>query len=232
MDEKADGDWFKREYSGRFRFVARRPDGMHSSMWAAWANKSDYYVVKPAVGAAMKISLHPEGGFRLAHTASFARRVGKSVVDRAIVVWPKPEIGESGAKHVLSIVLPIGGYMHVAPQERLRKAVWSYPVPANWDAAEIGFFYHRDPYEEMVDRFRRVGLPVFAASLDNGETVSMVVRPCRLGAVAVSGSLGEGRSRFGVLLFDDPKPGEALIITDIGGISAGEGNSITISREA
>jgi hypothetical protein len=108
-----------------------------------------------------------------------------------------------------------------------------FQVPADHDAAEVGFFFHREPVAEIEPRFRRIGLPVFAATLENGDVVSVVVRPRNLGLITVSGSprgFTQSGGNYGVLLVSDPKPGDALIITDIGGTSDGIVSSVTIAN--
>jgi hypothetical protein len=216
----------------KFRFAVTRPGGFTSGVWVAHGHRSDFYLTPAALHGAIKVSLHPAGGFRVAFTKEFLAKHGGDNSSREIVVWPKPNPQHAEPVHVLSLLVA-GAYLKRGSLEGApTKPLMLIELPEGPEHAEVMVFFAGDGTNDMDASLRQFGHPLVRIRLDNGDLVAMTVRRRRLPGDEIPGPKGTARlkSQWGsecdlaplgqtversLLLFGDPAPGQPLIIMDL-----------------
>jgi hypothetical protein len=188
----------------------------------------------------LKISLHGSGVCRVALTDrlySALPGIGLSQpAGRALIKWNRAEIPERGAVHLMSAIFPSDHLVLPEPTATYRKPLLIFGDPPAGRAIEFGFFVSRENLFAMEERFLRIGKPIVGSLLDDGNTVTVVVRETdfdpsvlppqeRLESstctvlspelYAIQGVQGG----FGGLFWTKPKDGEALFLYEIGELS-------------
>ena len=229
--------------SGPIRLCACSPSGRHSGTWMAIGSRSDYYIGARSIFGSMKISLHASGICRVAmtdHQSKFLIEQGlmQPEDDRAFLKWRRTDTKETGAVHVVSLIFPIAHMHHEAALGSAKKPLFKFEAPDDpAKAVEFGFFFSRVPPEELEQKLVRIGMPLFWTGLDNGETVSIVVRvssfdpailprtenlnksQVRILSVDAIPEFGGQRSDLTAALWNKPKDGESLQIIEVGGVT-------------
>jgi hypothetical protein len=234
-------DLERRIAKDNIRFGVCRKDGKHSGIWTAFgSSKGDYYIGARSIMGSTKISLHASGVCRLALTETQMKLLDaqdlEQPTDRAFVKWRRATTPASGAVHVASVLFPLD-YLHLnAPQGTAKKPIFLFEASEPGHAVEFGFF-SRMPTAALEQKLVRIGKPLFRTDLDNGESVSMVVRLVEFdpNVLPTSDRLNKGRrllldgdalpepgtEEHGLTaaLWNKPKDRETLRIIEIGGIT-------------
>jgi hypothetical protein len=159
--------------------------------------------------------------------------VGKEPPKREVVVWPKPVVPKTGAVHVASVIFPTDYLTADAPKSTKQKPIFIFEAPAG-RAVEVGFFYSQEGVAALEPKFSSIGIPCVCTTLDNGHSVSTVVRvrdfdPSVLPKSNVPSNgvhlfdedglgPGEALTDLHALLWNDPKKDGSLQIIEIGGV--------------
>ena len=222
------------------RFACGKPSERHSSVWAAWGRKSDYYIGARGVLASSKISLHGSGVCRFAlterHFALLAERGLPQPEDRPFVKWRRSPTPQIGAVLTVVLVFPTDYMTLEAPTSSHRKPVFMFEAARSGMAVEVGFFHSREPAESVEPKFLEIGKPVFRTDLDDGESVSIVVREVAFDPATLPSTdqfnaggarlldpdcpIGVEMKNLTAMLWNAPNDGEALRIVEVGGLSA------------
>jgi hypothetical protein len=169
----------ERSFKDGIRFAFVKPGERHSSVWAAWARKSDYYIGARSFLGSTKISLHGSGICRLAlneqHFATLVKQGLAPSEDRPFVKWQRAPTPQVGAKLAVVLVFPTNYMTLDAPVLPHRKLLLFEAAPPG-RAMEVGFFYSREPAATLEQTFLKIGKPLLWTHLDNGESVWIVVR--------------------------------------------------------
>lgn len=234
-------DLERRIAKNNIRFGVCRKDGKHSGIWTAFGHNGDYYIGARSIMGSTKISLHASGVCRLALTETQMKLLAaqglEQPTDRAFVKWRRATTPASGAVHVASVLFPLD-YLHLeAPQTTAKKPIFLFEASEPGHAVEFGFFFSRMPMADLEKKLVRIGKPLFRSDLDNGESVSMVVRlvefdPSVLpttdqlnkaglrllnrGALPKAGTEERGLT---AALWNKPDDGESLRILEISGVT-------------
>jgi hypothetical protein len=187
----------------------------------------------------MKISLHESGICHLALTKKGLRLLAEQEldcpVDPALIRWRRAPTPETGATLAVSVTFPTRCFQRPAPVGTARTPTMIIDAQPEWEAAEVGFFFSREPASSLGPKMRRVGTPLLHCELDDGEAVSIVARRGTFDPVALPSP--EILSRAGMqpftrhleealdkpvltaLIYSDPRDGEALRVVEIGGVA-------------
>src|SRR5262249_35439214 len=85
--------------------------------------------------------------------------------DRVSVKWRRSPAPESGAIHVVSLILPTD-YLRLAPPESTyKKPVLIIDAASPGKAIEFGFFFTREPEATVEAKFRQIGMPLVRTAL-------------------------------------------------------------------
>lgn len=216
--------------------VATTDDKLYSGIWAAWGNKSDFYIGALTTLGSMKVSLHASGICRVAFTEPAMRRLKdeglETPSDRAIVKWRRPATPTEGAALVASLIFPTA-FLKQPPREgSARRPLVVVNAGPRAEAVEVGFFYSRMPNAHLEPSLSKIGHPLFWAQLDSGETVSIVARNRDFDPKSLPSSEQMNRSKMNPLrshiedelenltaaFWNEPKDGGALQVMEISGV--------------
>jgi len=191
----------------------------------------------------MKVSLHESRQCRVAFNGNYAEQLVKlgllqPSIDRAIIKWERRQTPATGTLHAASVTFPASHLALSCPVGSPRKLISLFDVPLG-KALEFGFFFSRDPMDNLEKRFVRANShPLIYSDMENGESVSTVVRvvdfdPTSLPTpeqlsnkdVTVVGwglptAADQTGKNFTTLLWNDPnESGGLLRIMELGGVS-------------
>jgi hypothetical protein len=165
----------------QIRFAVGNPEHNYSTAWSAWGWGNEFYIGALAMMGSTKISLHRSGNCRVAIIDKKWEELGTKGMprpdDRAITKWKRKPTPDTGAVHVASVLFPTDYLRNTeSPMATAKRPLTVLtPAPAG-GSIEVGFFYSREPVETLEGKLAKVGMPLFRVTLDNGESVSMVVR--------------------------------------------------------
>lgn len=178
------------------------------------------------------MSLHNQGGFRLAFEKKYWQRMREAGVgpsERAVVVWPKPQTPDIGAAHVASLIFPAIGFAADQPEGSAAKPICLFEVP-DGQAGEIGLFYSREVIETLKVKLEKIGTVCGFTMLDDGCSVFTVARardfdvsslPVQLPANALLDDSLKGSEtieNLHAVYWSDPRETGTLQMVEIGGI--------------
>jgi hypothetical protein len=206
-----------------------------------WGNRSDFYFGAKSTSGALKVSLHENGIGYVAYTRPYLelkRAEGISLANKTVMQWKLPIPGAVGAVHVASIILPGDFYYSepLRPEEKSKTLVLGIEDKS---AAEIGLFLSREPQESLEPQFTKIGTPLALTTLDNGLSVSIVVRSRRFDPADLPSTEKLGRAQMTLLkmqndivesdnlnamFWNDPGDGGTLQVVDIGGVKLTRNN--------
>jgi hypothetical protein len=233
MPSGVDGETLVTDKMDKFRFAVCRKDGRSSHPWAAWGNRSDFYIASRIIGSLVKVSLHEGGGFRLQFEKKYweqMRAAGMGPSERAVVVWPKPNVPGLGAVHVASLIFPAIGFVADQPNGTSKKPMFLFEV-ADGEAGEIGLFYSREAIETLEPKLAKIGKPCGYTKLDDGIAVSTIARardfdvgslPTQIPANALLDESLHGSDTIESLhavYWNDPRESGTLQMVEIGGVT-------------
>lgn len=224
-----------RHFRKRIRIVAENPQGKYSSTWMLWGNNDDFYFGSKTLLESFKVSLHKNGRGYVAYEKRYYKEdkiVGTSFPSRTLTEWalPKPEI--AGAVQLAVIRLPADFCTGEATPDVRKKKALVLGVEKGC-AAENGVFASVQEMQSLEEGFQRIGRPLFAVKLENGITVSIVVRSAAFdpSVLPTSEQLNtskkveiteykslEHRENLNMLIWNKPGDGEALQVIDVGGL--------------
>jgi hypothetical protein len=164
-------------HAGKFRFAIEGPDGSYSTPWAVWAHGDTVYISARPTGGFVKISLHPVGGYRFAHTKEFHSRIrgrDPKLVSRDLIVWPQPDLTGKTAAVVVSLCFPTDLFWSNRPPASRSRRYVIFKVQDQGSAACVKFFVSNQPREILDPYLRTVGHPVCYWSA-NGNSITLVV---------------------------------------------------------
>ncbi len=225
-------------WAKRLRFAVKGFDGRFSTAWAVWEHRDTLYVASRSVSGCLKISLHPEGGYRFAFTKEFYPNIkdrSPAFRTRDLVIWPKPNLSNAKATLVASISFPTD-YLRSGPPPSSAKSKYLLfeAPPAGW-ATIVGFFLSRLPPEQLEPSFLRFGKPLFHWSFEDQSGLSLVgwvdkfdsrILPTSFASSAMvpltaSGKIGDVdlRANLTCMFWNRPAPGEPLRLVEAGGVT-------------
>ncbi len=223
----------------KLRFAIGKPGKRYSGVWAAWSHRSDYYFGARGILGSIKISLHASGICRVALTARHYKHLADwglpQPSDRAFVKWKRTDAPERGVALAAVLVFPTDYLTLEEPLGSPQKPQFNIESARPGHALEVGFFYSREPTESLEPKFLEIGKPLFRADLDNGESVSMVVREAAFDPSTLPSNdqlknggrlldpnvpIGIEQEKLAMILWNAPKDGEPLRIIEIGGVTA------------
>jgi hypothetical protein len=158
--------------------------------------------------------------------------------DRAFIKWRRAPTPEHGGVHVASLIFPIN-YLHLdAAVGSSKKPLFQFEAPHDpTQAVEFGFVYSREPIDVLEQKLMKIGKPLFRTGLDNGESVSVVVRLTDFDPAVLpsqdklnNGGLrvlspenmpepGGERSNLTAALWNKPEDGGTLQVIEVGGVT-------------
>lgn len=149
----------------RFRFVISGPRGRFSAAWAVWFHNDSLYLAGRTLGRMMKVSLHPEGGYRLAYEKPFIDRMkarGQPVESRDIWVWRPPQVVTGESVTVVSLLFPAAN-LHGEPRVgEPGKPLLELVVTSEDRAAQLDVLLTREQPEQLLPRLNQSGWAVHA----------------------------------------------------------------------
>ncbi len=241
LDHAAKVEDFARRLTKDFRFVVGTPGKYYSAAWFAHGKKNSYYVGARTLGGSMKISLHDDWNCRLAipdEGVMAMKQQGLDVPDnRAFVEWYRKPAPEEGANHIVSLIFPTD-YLRLPLREpSYKKPVLIIQAAPPGKAIEVGFFSSREADATVELKFLQIGKPLCRTTLENGETLWLVIRETEFDRAVIpseerwpESEIFHDRQAFvdvGVqldglmsMLWDSPKDGETLRVIEIGGVVA------------
>jgi hypothetical protein len=168
----------------KFRFAVGDPEHNFSTTWSAFGHRNEYYLGARAFMGSTKISLHNSGTCRVAiidtQFEELAIRGLPRPADRALTKWKRKPTPDVGAVHVASVVFPTDYLKKTdTPIGTAKKPLTIFSPAPSGSAVEVGFFYSREPAEALEPKLVKIGKPLIRATLDNGESVSIVVRQAK-----------------------------------------------------
>lgn len=170
-------DWLSRK---RVRFAVGTPGERHGSAWIIWANKSDFYLGAYGLRGKLKISLHESRICRLALTDEYVHKMRAAGIpppeDRALFKWIRPPAPDLGAHPAVILTFPTDHMYRQPPVWNLNKPLVMFEAAPPGHSVEVGFFYSREAPETLEPKLYQIGRPILRTNLDNGDSVSLVVR--------------------------------------------------------
>jgi hypothetical protein len=165
----------------QFRFAVGSPEQGYSTVWGAWAWGNEFYIAARAMMGSTKISLHQSGNCRLAINEEKWKELAARGLplpdDRAFTKWKRKPTPEAGAVHVASVLFPTDYLRNAAaPQGTAKRPLKLFTPAPPGGAVEVSFFYSREASETLEAKFAKLCLPLLRVTLDNGESVSIMVR--------------------------------------------------------
>lgn len=172
-------DLIQRLTRSNFRFAVGGDETGYSSPWTAFGNGNEYYIGARSAKGSSKISLHQSGIGRVGLTEKQFRALSADGLtqpsDRAMIKWRRPPTPDIGAAHVASIIFPTIFLKLPEPQGTEKKPLIIFE-PAPLGKAEVGFFYSREDAATLEPTLLQIGQPIVCTTLNNGETITVVVR--------------------------------------------------------
>jgi hypothetical protein len=237
--EKAFDGFIERINKHRLRFALGNGNGKYSGTWVAWGHGCNFYIGARSILGSMKISLHESGICRVALTEQRMKLLAVQGLqcpsDRAFIKWRRAPTPETGAALAVSLTFPTRYFRLPSPVGTPKTPTLILDTKPEWEAAEIGFFYTREPSSSLGSKLKQVGIPMFHVELEDGEAVSIVVRrgtfdpavlptPEMLNRAAMRKFTRDLEAAIDkpiltAALWSDPKDGEALHVTEIGGVT-------------
>jgi hypothetical protein len=220
------------------RFVVEGPNGKFSTSWAAWDNGDSVYIAGRTIGGFIKISLHQNGGYRLAFTKEFHPKIkdrDPKFKSRDLAVWNKPMVDTKSAALVASICFPTNGLVSSRPPSALAKPYLIIQAPSMNRAANVGFFLSQGRPENLEKSFSQHGKAFCHWDFNDGTSISMVAwesafdasalrmldrpaRPIPLTETGLLDSTGYDHN-LTALAWNDPSPFGPLSMIEIGGVT-------------
>jgi hypothetical protein len=165
----------------QFRFAVGDPEHNYSTIWSAWGWGNEFYFGAVAMLGFTKISLHQTGECQVAIIKDKWEKLGREGLprpdDRALTKWVQKPTPDSGAIHVASVLFPTDYLKSTKVPEGTAKRPLTILTPAPpGKAVEVSYFYSREPAETLGPKFAKLCIPLFRVTLDNGDSVSIVVR--------------------------------------------------------
>lgn len=160
----------------KLRFGAKAANGRCSALWLALTKDSDLYLGVQSVAGKLKLSLHEDGNCHIVLDHKHYQRLPDVGLPRPparhFARWRMPEMPDSGAAHVASVIFP-ARFLRAGATLQLNKPVFWEEAP-DQGALEVGFFYGK----RLLDQgsFGRAVLR-FTTSLSDGRVV-MVATCC------------------------------------------------------
>ncbi|MEO4045016.1 hypothetical protein AAFN47_25740 [Hoeflea sp. CAU 1731] len=234
--KKARVEQFMQAWSHRLRFAIEGPEGRFSTPWAVWGHKDTVYIASRKLGGSMKVSLHPEGGYRYAFTKQYHPKIeGRSskLEKRDIVVWDKPDMSDKITAMVACVYFPTDFLRSAAPPSSPKRKYLILHVPKSGWTARVGFFLSYQPIEILAPALKLIGLLCGHWELSDGSSISMVASDMSFDpSVLPSGQNGAFTplNKSGVMdpanydanltavMCNDPGPGEYLQMVEVGGV--------------
>lgn len=186
----------------------------------------------------MKVSLHEQGGYRLAFTKEFHPKIqerSEKFRSRTLAVWSKPLVSKDKADLILSICFPTDNLMSNAPPSSAKKPYLILQAPESGRAVNVGFFLSGAPADRLEKSFSKYGKAFCHWDFRDGTSISMVAWESdfdrsslpKVGAnsdlvpLTDSGKidLPEHQSDLTALAWNDPGLTGALQMTELGGVS-------------
>ncbi len=220
--------------SSRIRIAAQNSRGQFSSCWIFWGHKNDFYFGAKSITAAIKVSLHANGRGYVAYDKSYFERKraeGIAIPAKTAREWRLPVFASSGAVHAASLILP-ADYCYGDPlTDRSRRNTFVIGIN-DGSQLEVGVFLSRESPKTLEGKLCTVGMPMFAATLDNAMHVSLVARarPFDRTMLPTEEQIAGARSQMlttksmpendvlNAILWDAPADGGALRVIDVGGV--------------
>ena len=225
----------EKNFRKRIRIAAENPKGKYSSVWMFWGQGHDFYFGAKTLLQSFKVSLHKNGIGYVAYDRQFRTRIqnsGISLPSKSISEWRFPTPATIGAVHLAVVRLPADFCTHGVTPSIQQKKTLVLGVEEGC-AAEIGVFASYEDMQTLEDRFLKIGNPLFAVRLDNGVTISIVVRSTSFDPSIlptsdklnhskriefVAGSDIQNKDNLNMIVWNRPGDGEALQVVDIGGV--------------
>lgn len=215
----------------KFRFAFQHRGGLCSSIWSIWERNDTVYLANRNVGKNLKISLHPQGGYRLAITSEHFRQLqqlGKAPDTRTMTVWNRPDPPDLGAKLVLSIEYPSQHFQNPEPSGTPKKPLVIFGTTLEGAAAQLGVFISREPKDTLEPKLAELGTPLIGWDFSDGSSLTVLAREIvfdgsSLPSSPVTVSAGKEappKSRdLTALFWNTPISDQPLRLIEIGGVS-------------
>lgn len=190
----------------RFRFAVGDPEHNFSTRWTAWGSNTDFYIASPPLGIT-KVSLHRFQYCQVAIEGSLIeKRKEKGLpvpVDRALTKWHRKPLSDAGAVvHVASVLFPTNHLKNTTvPRSTEKEPLFLIEPAPPGSAVEFGFFYSREAAKILEPRLQRLGRPLIRVTLDDGDSVSIVIRQRPFDSPLL---LSAGRQLKGIMNADIP----------------------------
>lgn len=225
----------EKNFRKRIRIAAENPKGKYSSVWMFWGQGYDFYFGAKTLLQSFKVSLHKNGIGYVAYDRQFRTRMqnsGISLPSKSISEWRFPAPATIGAVHLAVVRLPADFCTHDVTPSIQQKKTLVLGIEEGC-AAEIGVFASYEDMQTLEDRFLKIGNPLFAVRLDNGVTISIVVRSTTFDPSILptsdklnhskriefmAGSDIQNKDNLNMIVWNHPGDGEALQVIDIGGV--------------
>ncbi|MFG1348204.1 hypothetical protein [Xanthobacter autotrophicus] len=190
----------------KVRFAIEGPHGRYSTAWVAWGHEGTVYVAGRSISGFLKVSLHPEGGYRFGFTREFHELPDKPIRvsgPRSLVAWPRPVTGPNEIRQIASICFPVQHLHSSAPVSTAKKPYVVLQASTADGAAFVGFFLSRVSPVAVESAFKQVGkVPIGQWHLADGHAIAMAVWEAPFDPSAIDDLSGKGTGFFRLLSAD------------------------------